>query len=236
MASLTAVHTSPGRIDGALRTAVLKRNPTRKPPSGAIPDEELVERSLLGEDEAFARLYERYKQPIMATMTRIMRDRAEAQDATQEVFLKMYRALPTWDPRRAKFSTWVYRLAANHAIDCWRLRRRRAEVFFREPERMADAHSQAGAFQQTRDDWPEKRMEQTEKLAEIRRCLKELPTSQRRILILRLFLGLKLREIADREGCSLAAVKGVLYRAIRVIHQRLRMPADFPQETLGLSA
>ena len=137
----------------------------RRPHSGAISDEELVRRSLLGEDEAFAQLYERYKQPITATMTRIMRDRTEAQDATQEVFLKMYRALPAWDSSRAKFSTWVYRLAANHAIDCWRLRRRRAEVFLMEPEKMADAPSHAGVFRGMGDHSLEKRVEQNEKLA-----------------------------------------------------------------------
>jgi len=204
--------------------------------AGMISDEELVERSLQGEDEAFARLYERYKQPIMATMTRIMRDRTEAQDATQEVFLKMYRALPAWDPNRAKFSTWVYRLAVNHAIDCWRLHRRRAEIFLMESERMADTPSHAGAFPGMRDHSFEKRMEQKEKLAEIRRCLNDLPSSQRRIFILRLFLGLKLREIAQREGHSLPAVKGSLYRAIRMVQQRLRIPADFCQETLRLAA
>ncbi|MBP1595769.1 MAG: hypothetical protein H6Q05_1146 [Acidobacteria bacterium] len=208
----------------------------RRPHSGAISDEELVRRSLLGEDEAFAQLYERYKQPITATMTRIMRDRTEAQDATQEVFLKMYRALPAWDSSRAKFSTWVYRLAANHAIDCWRLRRRRAEVFLMEPEKMADAPSHAGVFRGMGDHSLEKRVEQNEKLAEIRRCLNDLPRSQRRVFILRLFLGLRLREIAEREGYSLAAVKGSLYRAIRMVQQRLRMPAGFCRETFKLAA
>jgi RNA polymerase sigma-70 factor (ECF subfamily) len=90
-------------------------------------DEDLVVKTLGGEEEAFSQLYARYRQRIHSTVYRIIQDAAEAQDATQEVFIKLYRSLSGWNPRRAKFSTWLYRLAANHAIDCWRIRRRRLE-------------------------------------------------------------------------------------------------------------
>jgi deoxyxylulose-5-phosphate synthase len=88
-------------------------------------DEDLVEGTLGGDENAFSQLYERYRQPVYATAYRIIQSAEDARDATQEVFVKLYRSLRSWNPRKASFSTWIYRLASNHAIDCWRARNRK---------------------------------------------------------------------------------------------------------------
>jgi len=95
-------------------------------------DEELVSRTIGGEEDAFSQLYDRYRRPVFATAYRIIQDSEEAQDATQEIFIKIYRSLRQWNPGKAKFSTWLYRLACNQAIDSWRRRQRRSESQFPE--------------------------------------------------------------------------------------------------------
>ena len=96
--------------------------------ASSVSDEDLVERTLLGDESAFSELYDRYRRPVFSTAYRIIQNPEEAMDATQEIFVKLYRSLPGWNARKASFSTWLYRLASNHAIDCWRLRRRRSEA------------------------------------------------------------------------------------------------------------
>jgi RNA polymerase sigma-70 factor (ECF subfamily) len=193
-----------------------------KEEGSAVPDEILVERTLRGEEEAFRHLYERYRQPVFSTAYRIIRDHGEAQDATQEVFVKVYRAASSWNPRKAKFSTWLYRLASNHAIDCWRMRRRHGE--YRPAETLGSSGRRPGM--EVSLDWlalcPERALEERERAAAIRRCVDALPRLQRRVFVLRHFMGLKLREIAEREGRPLATVKTSLYRATSLLRRELR--------------
>jgi RNA polymerase sigma-70 factor (ECF subfamily) len=188
----------------------------------AVPDEALVERTLRGEEEAFRHLYERYRQPVFSTAYRIIQDHGEAQDAMQEVFAKVYRAASSWNPRKAKFSTWLYRLAVNHAIDCWRVRRRRAE--YRSAGTLGSKERRP--FVETSPDWaahcPERALEKRERAAEVRRCVDALPHLQRRVFVLRHFKGLKLKEIAEKEGRPLATVKTSLYRATSLLRRQLQ--------------
>jgi len=201
-----------------------------------LADEILVERSLRGDEEAFRLLYERYRLQVYTTMARILRDRIDAQDATQEVFIKVYRALSGWNPGRARFSTWIYRLAANHAIDCWRARRRRAEIGLAEAESAVEAKSQERAKFGAGVCLADRVLEEREKVAGIRRCLRDMSTMQKRIFVLRHVQGLKLREISAIEGYTLGTVKGSLHRAIRLVRQRLRMPEACGQKHLALLA
>ena len=175
-------------------------------------DEDLVERTLEGEEDAFSQLYDRYRGAVYATAYRITQNPEEAQDATQEIFIKLYRSLSGWDASKAKFSTWLYRLAANHAIDCWRSRRRRAESPLESDEYL----SSVVAGSQQRD------LEHQEKVEEIRRCVSTLPDLQKKVFVLRYFQELKLEEIAKLEKCSLGTIKTSLFRATQAVRRRLR--------------
>lgn len=183
------------------------------------PDEDLVTRTLGGEEEAFTQLYDRYRQRIHATVYRIIQDAAEAQDATQEVFVKLYRSLPEWNPGKARFSTWLYRLAANHAIDCWRVRRRR-----RESQPAEQPEREPGPARPSDELFlsPLGALEKKETIDQIRRCVDDLPELQKKIFLLRYFQDLKLEEIAEMEDCSLGTVKTSLFRATHAVRRAVR--------------
>jgi RNA polymerase sigma-70 factor (ECF subfamily) len=185
----------------------------------SISDEDLVESTLGGEENAFSQLYDRYRRPIYSTVYRIIQDTEEARDATQEIFIKLYRSLGSWNPRKAKFSTWLYRLAANHAIDCWRIRRRRGESQM--PEETGERSLRESPLGEAIRS-PYHEVESKEKIDRIRRCMDSLPDLQKRVFIFRYFQELKLEEIAEMENCSLGTIKTSLFRATQAIRRTLR--------------
>jgi len=182
-------------------------------------DEDLVANILKGEEDAFSQLHDRYRHRIHSTVYRIIQDAAEAQDATQEVFVKLYRSLSDWDARKARFSTWLYRLAANHAIDRWRVRRRRLET------QPSEASDREPAQERPVGDailTPYGALEKKESIELIRRCVDDLPELQKKVFLLRYFQDLKLDEIADMEDCSLGTVKTSLFRATQAVRRAVR--------------
>ena len=187
--------------------------------TSSISDEDLVESTLGGEENAFSQLYDRYRRPVYSTVCRIVQDAEAARDATQEVFVKLYRSLRSWNPGKSKFSTWLYRLAANHAIDCWRERRRRLEAQMPEDtdERLSSKHPLGEAIQS-----PYHQVANRETVDEIRRCVDTLPDLQKKVFVLRYFEELKLEEIAEIESCSLGTVKTSLFRATHAVRRSVR--------------
>lgn len=189
--------------------------------SSSATDEVLVERTLRGDEDAFSELYDRFRAPVFATAYRIIQDRDEALDLTQEIFVKFYRSLESWDSGRSKLSTWLYRLAANQAIDSWRNRRRRSESQLpeepEETERLQARNPLADAFRS-----PLQEIESKERVEAIRRHVEGLPGLQKKVFVLRYFQGLKLEEIAAMESCSLGTVKTSLFRATRALQRALR--------------
>jgi RNA polymerase sigma-70 factor (ECF subfamily) len=184
-----------------------------------IPDEELVERSLCGEEDAFRRLYERYRRPVYVAVCRIILDPEEARDATQEIFITVYRSLALYNPRRARFFPWIHRVATNRAIDYWRIRRRRAEV----PLTVASERTlKRASVCRMGKPAMERILELKERAAEVRRFLDDLPQPQRRFFILRYYDGLKLREIAEKEGYKLGTVKSSLHKATKTMRRKLK--------------
>ena len=189
----------------------------------SLSDEELVERTLGGEEDAFSQIYDRYRRPVYSTSYRIIQNSEEALDATQEVFIKLFRSLGSWDPNKSKFSTWLYRMAANHAIDRWRLHRRRGESPLEDES--AAQHIEGDplrdAFRSPYDE-----VERRESVEEIRRCVESLPELQKKVFILRYFRDMKLEEISEAEECSLGTVKTSLFRATQAVRRRVRRSRD----------
>jgi len=187
--------------------------------TSTLSDEELVEGTLRGDENAFSELYERYRRPVYSTAYRIVQNAEEARDVTQEIFIKLYRSLPLWLREKSRFSTWLFRLAANHAIDCWRARRRRSESQM--PGESGDSewneYSLGDAIRSPYQD-----VAGREEVDEIRRCVDHLPELQKKVFVLRYFDELKLEEIAEGESCSLGTVKTSLFRATQTIRKALR--------------
>ncbi len=183
-----------------------------------VPDEDLVLRWRRGEEDAFSQLYRRYRKPVMSTAYRIIGNSADAQDATQEIFVKVYRSLTLWDPAKSRLSTWLFRLASNHAIDRWRIQRRRSR--FETASGFSDVTTcrflHSGAV-----IGPHTQLMRKELASRIHRTIRSLPRLQRRFFVLRYLHGLRLQEIAHLEGRSLGTVKGLLFRACRTVRHRL---------------
>ncbi len=85
-------------------------------------DNALVRRTLRGDKRAFEMIITRYQQPLLNYLGRMTGERELALDFTQEVFLKVYASLPSFQPRY-KFSTWLFKIASNFMIDHWRKKR-----------------------------------------------------------------------------------------------------------------
>jgi RNA polymerase sigma-70 factor, ECF subfamily len=184
-----------------------------------VPDEDLVFRFRAGEEDAFSQLYARYRRRVFATAYRIMRNPEDAQDAAQEIFLKIYRRLPEWNSDRSSLSTWLYRLAANHAIDMWRVRSRRSrhETPGEDTERTI-AQIPDESFRSS----PSLVLEWAEIHATVSGWADSLPRLQKKLFFLRYFLGLSLEEIATAEKRSIGTVKGLLFRATHSIRAKAR--------------
>jgi RNA polymerase sigma-70 factor (ECF subfamily) len=193
--------------------------------SGSLSDESLVGAFLDGNEDAFAQLYERYRVRIYSAAFQIMRNPEEAQDATQDIFIKLYRSLHKWNVQKAKLSTWIYRMAVNHSIDCRRVRFRRAESQLPENNaklifRQYASGSSAGS--------PFKDIKNREEISLVRHCIENMPDQQKRTFIGRYFRELKLVEIAEQENCNISAVKSALYRATHAVRHFLLESRSLP--------
>jgi RNA polymerase sigma-70 factor, ECF subfamily len=174
------------------------------------PDEDLVFRFRAGEEDAFSQLYARYRRRVFATAYRIMRNPEDAQDAAQEIFLKLYRSLPDWNSEKSRLSTWLYRMAANQAIDMWRVRNRRCQ---NEVTGEGAGKIVARVVDENAAQLPFQALHSKERSFILKQWTESLPRLQRRFFILRYFLDLSLEEIARVEHRSLGTVKGLLFRA-----------------------
>jgi RNA polymerase sigma-70 factor, ECF subfamily len=157
-----------------------------------------VERCLAGDTTAFQPLVERYHRPLFAAAYRLLGDREEARDATQDAFLKAYQALRTFDPRR-RFFSWIYRILVN---ECLNMRRAR------KPMVPLDARLAA-----TRSNSPDVPAQQADARRILRRALMELSPEQREVIVLRHFEGLSYVELAEAIGVPEKTVKSRLFSA-----------------------
>jgi RNA polymerase sigma factor (sigma-70 family) len=178
--------------------------------AAASDDWEILARVGAGDTDAFAALVERYQARLVRLCERLLGDRDEALDAAQEVFLKAFRHAAAAEPRGLLF-TWIYRIAVNHCLN--RLRRRKLVHFLalgggsEDEERTFDPPRSAPD--------PAATLEARERWARTRRALDALPESQRTVVILAKFEGLRQREIAELLGITEGAVESRLVRALR---------------------
>jgi RNA polymerase sigma-70 factor (ECF subfamily) len=181
------------------------------------PDVVLMQRVQSGDEEAFALLQERYTPRVFGYFCRTLRNRTEAEDLTQEVFLRLYRSRLTWRPR-AKFATWIFHITANVARNALRLRRRRPCVSL-DPERGSDLGG-TEVFQD-RADAPSRPLERDELAGVVRAAVAELAGRQRTALELHQFCDRTYAEVAAEMDMTPKAAKSLLYRARNQLRQVL---------------
>ncbi len=186
--------------------------------SPQTPDVELIAAVLDGDQEKFSELVQRYQGRLVNFLFRLLHDQADAHDLAQEVFLKVYQALDRYDPQY-KFSTWLFRVAQNAAID--RIRKRRLQlVSMDRPTRDTDDDKSWEFPGDERS--PYARLRNRERGGAIREAIEDLPWEYRELIVMRHFGELSYGEIAEIKGMPLGTVKNKLFRGRQMLKQTLQ--------------
>jgi len=189
-------------------------------------DEELVARSIGGDNDSFNELVIRLERPIYALAYRTIGREDDARDVCQETFLRAFRALPGFRGQ-AKFSSWLYRIALNLCRD-WVRRERRTPVV--QPPEDVDLLDLAAAAE------PSEPIEDLVARRDLSRvveaAMQRLPDEQRTAIVLKEYHGLTFQEIADLVGCPLSTVKTRLYQGLSVLRRELAEDASTARERM----
>jgi len=181
-------------------------------------DQELVERVQRGDKRAFDLLVLKYQQKVTNLVSRYVRDHSEAQDVTQEAFIKAYRALPNFRGESA-FYTWMYRIAINTAKNFLVAQKRRPPGSDIEAEtaEQLDVGVKLKEYATPENHLLESELAETVKLA-----MDDLPEDLRTAITLRELEGLSYEEIARAMDCPVGTVRSRIFRARAAIDERLR--------------
>ena len=171
------------------------------------PDAELVARAGRGERAAAQALMARHLAPMLALARRMLADPVEAEDAVQDAFIQLWTHAARWEPGRAKFSTWLYRVTLNKCYD--RLRRRPA-ASLDEAAEIADPAPE-----------PDHALQHAAVSAQIEAALAALPDRQRAAIQLCHFRGCGNIEAAEILGLSVEALESLLARGRRALRTKL---------------
>jgi RNA polymerase sigma-70 factor, ECF subfamily len=173
-----------------------------------------------GDEASFELLLQRYRRPLCHFLNRMVRNAAQAEDLAQEVFLRVYRARREYEPS-AKFTTWLFRIATNLALNSLRDgRHRQAEVSLDAP---AEGQDGSEMTLDVPDGAPavEQQLVERDRVAVVRRAIFALPEKQRAAVLLHKYQELDYDEIARILGCSVSALKSLLFRAYETLRVQL---------------
>jgi RNA polymerase sigma-70 factor, ECF subfamily len=177
-----------------------------------------------GDDSSFELLLRKYRTPVVNFLYRMVRDTAAAEDLAQEVFLRVYRARGQYLPT-AKFTTWMFRIATNLALNALRDgRHRQMEVSI---DQSSAGYSGDGEGEQPpleiadRQASIEFELIRRDRADRIRRAVESLPEKQRAAVLLHKYQEMDYDEIAGVLGCSESALKSLLFRAYETLRVEL---------------
>jgi RNA polymerase sigma factor (sigma-70 family) len=171
-----------------------------------VSDEALVEAVARADDDALGELYDRFGKVAYGLAYRILRDAALAEDAVQEAFLQIWRSAGSFEPERAKASTWLLTFVHRRSVDLVRREERRRTA----PAESAPEPSSAG---------PDETVVARSRAEIVRAALKGLPADQREAIELAYYGGLTQSELAERLGQPLGTIKSRMFTGL----QRLRV-------------
>lgn len=183
-------------------------------PFTTTSDPDLVASAARGLEGSFEELVNRYQRPISAFVYRMVGDYDAALDLTQEIFIKVYASLARYRPE-FKFSTWIYKIAHNAAID--HLRRTSSR------ERSLSVGTETDNYElplESEGLTPEQQSEREERRGEIESVVRSLPTAYRELIVLRHSQDLTYEEIVEVTGLPLGTVKNRLFRAREMMRQQ----------------
>src|SRR5688572_30476873 len=183
-----------------------------------ISDVELMLKVKRGDSEAFGFLVHRYRKPLINFIYRFTTNPGESEDLAQEVFVRAYQSAAKYEPKAA-FSTWLYRIATNVALNYLRDNK---------PQLSRSLDSDLGGEQgaprlEVRDTaaLADERLMQRERVLQIRQALASLPENQRLAVVLTKYQELSLRDAGEVLNCSQTAVKSLIFRAYTTLREML---------------
>jgi RNA polymerase sigma-70 factor, ECF subfamily len=183
----------------------------------ADPDAQLMLRLKNGEDWILNELMTRWQQPLVAFIYRYIGHETEALDLAQETFVRVYEARHRYTVR-GKFSTWLFAIAANLCRNYLRWRQRRGESV---PEIWDTERAEFGESLRSPDESPDQAIIRSESISIIKEVVSKLRHDLRAVILLYEYQGLSYEEVSSVLGCSIKAVEMKLYRARKLLRERL---------------
>lgn len=175
-------------------------------------DFRLMQRVAAGERGAVEELYDRFAPLVFKSARQVLSNNAEAEDAVQEIYLRLWQTADRYDPRRAKLVTWVMLLTRRHLID--RLRRRASKP----PPMHLD--ESGGGVATSKPNLS--RVSDSESSKQLRECINELPELQRLVIERSYLQGFTLREVATQLDAPLGTVKSALSRGLHRLREKTK--------------
>jgi RNA polymerase sigma-70 factor (ECF subfamily) len=183
-----------------------------------LTDAEVMLRVAAGDDAAFDYLVEKFRRPLVGFMYRMAHNQAVAEELAQEVFLRVYRARSSYSAE-AKFTTWLYRIATNLAVN--HARDTKSE---KTTTSIDETDEETGLSIDVADSTPniEQEILRRERLAAIRRQVEALPERQRLAVVMHKYQNMDYKQIAEVLKLSESATKSLLFRAYETLREKLK--------------
>ncbi len=186
-------------------------------PDGFPDEKELIEAARNGKVAAYTQLVERYQEAMIRLAFTFLSNWEDAREAAQDAFVKAYGALGNFRSE-SRFSTWLYRILANHCKDQLRKRKIRQHLIFWQPKEAGEPEPQAVIHRHAQHDLL------NDELGEgIQDAMQELPVQQRSVFAMRYFEDMSLEQIAEALQLSTGAVKAHLWQAGQKMKKRLSL-------------
>ena len=190
-------------------------------PDEKTTNEDLMGSVRLGNRHAFEVLINRHQRSVLNFIFRFLGNRADAEDLTQEVFLRVWKAAGTYKPD-AKFTTWLYRIATNLCINRQHaIRIRKLFVQSHVQEQIQNSKDSSIIGESAGILSPEERLIDSEQSVRLLNALNELPAKQRVAIVLRIYDEMSYQEIAQIMDRSVSSVDSLLIRAKKNLHRKL---------------
>ena len=189
------------------------------------PDTALMVRVRGGDAPSFELLLHRHRAAVLNHLYRVVQNRAIAEELAQDVFVRIYRSRERYQPD-AKFTTWLFRITTNVALN-WRRDTRRETGHLR-----LDNATRPLPRLELRDRAPsvDELMIRRDRAKEIREAIDTLPSKQLAAVLMHKYEGMDYNDIAEVLNCSIPALKSILFRAYQTLRQRLAHFAPAPMD------
>jgi RNA polymerase sigma factor (sigma-70 family) len=188
------------------------------PEANKAADYALIDDALNGNQEAFRTLVQKYENVVALLIRKVIHNQAEIDDLKQEVFIKAFNSLHTFK-REYAFSTWLFRIATNHAIDF--LRKKQLATYSME-EALTTSDGELRQQYATSSPTPEARLIAKEATTHIHRAIKKLPEKYRICIEMRHQEDKSYEEIAAELDLPLGTVKARIFRARELLNRELK--------------